>query len=176
MNEKQYLELEKHYYELDKESEEAKIIKQQLIMHNKELVIRYPFLLPHNRWTGQVDKDYDYTYAELDAMPEGWRIAFAEQMLEELREELSKFNYLNEYRILQIKEKYGSLCWYDGGVPSESKIYDIICKYEQLSERTCIVCGAPATKISLGWISPYCDDCATKFKGHYKSIEEYFGK
>ena len=40
------------------------------------------------------------------------------------REELIKFNYLYEYRILQIKEKYGELRWYDGGVPIESKIYD----------------------------------------------------
>ena len=176
MNEKQYLELQNHYYKLDESSEEAQIIKQKLILHNKELVMRYPFLVPRNRWTDQIDEDYDYLWTELDNMPSGWRIAFGEQMLEELREELSKFSYLDEYRIIQIKEKFGSLRWYDGGTPIDSKIYDIISKYEQLSERICIVCGAPATKISLGWISPYCDDCAAKFKGQYESIEEFFGE
>ena len=34
-----------------------------------------------------------------------------------------------------------------------------IAKYEDLSYKTCISCGKPATKISKGWISPYCDDC-----------------
>lgn len=40
-------------------------------MTNKELVEEFPFLLPRNRFTGEVPKDYDYSYTELDAMPEG---------------------------------------------------------------------------------------------------------
>ena len=32
---------------------------------------------------------------------------------------LKKANYLDKYRIVQIKEKYGSLRWYDAGVPIE---------------------------------------------------------
>ena len=52
-----------------------------------------------------------------------------------------------------------SLHWYDSGTPKDSKIYDIIHKYEQISAKTCGVCGKPATKISKGWIYPYCDDC-----------------
>lgn len=49
-----------------------------------------------------------------------------------------------------------SLCWYDAH--SSTEIYKIIEKYEKISRNTCIVCGKPATKISNGWICPYCDE------------------
>lgn len=145
-------------------------------MTNKELIENYPFLLPRSRWTGEPDEDYDYSHTELDAMPEGWRIAFGEQMCEEIREALIKANCLDEYRIMQIKEKYGSLCWYDGGAPRE--VHEIIRKYERLSKRICIHCGKPATKISTGWISPFCDECVEnnpyKAYNHYVPIKEWF--
>ena len=98
------------------------------------------------------------SYTELDAMPDGWRKAFGIQMCKEIKKELKKYNYLYKYRIMQIKEKFGALRWYDNGSPNGC-VYPIINKYEALSERTCIVCGKPATKISKGWISPYCDNC-----------------
>lgn len=126
---------------------------------NKKLIERYPFLMPRNRWTGEAPEDFDYSYTELDAMPDGWRKAFGEQMCEEIREELVRVGYLEKYRIAQIKEKYGSLRWYDFGA-TERILREIIPKYTRLSKRTCIMCGAPATKMSTGWISPYCDACA----------------
>ena len=54
--------------------------------YNKQLVKKYPFLLPRNRWTGKVPKEYDYSYTELDDMPDGWRKAFGEQMCEEIKQ------------------------------------------------------------------------------------------
>ena len=99
------------------------------------------------------------SYTELDDMPIGWRKAFGIQMCKEIKAELKKHKFLYKYRIVQIKEKFGYLHWYDGGTPKDSKIYDIIRKYEDISYKTCIVCGKPATKMSTGWISPYCDDC-----------------
>ncbi len=147
---------------------------------NKKLIERYPFLTPRNRWTGKIPEDYDYSYTELDAMPDGWRIAFGEQMCEEIREELLKAGCLEKYRITQIKEKYGSLRWYDFGC-TDKMIQQIIPKYEKLSAYTCICCGKPATQIALGWISPFCDDCVPKEKngettGYYEtmSIKEYY--
>ena len=55
------------------------------------------------------------------------------------------------------------------------KISDIINKYTELSYRTCCVCGKPATKISRGWICPYCDDCFDKYHNgqSYWTVEEY---
>ncbi len=43
---------------------------------NQKLIERFPFLIPRNRWTGKVPEDYDYSYTELDSMPDGWRKAF----------------------------------------------------------------------------------------------------
>ena len=133
------------------------------MMTNEELLERYPFLRPRNRWTGELmnqdEKEDEELWTELDDMPTGWRIAFGEQMCEELLEILKEANYVEEYMIVQIKEKYAELRWYDNGVPEKvwDKYRDWLYKYEELSRRTCIRCGKPATLISRGWISPYCD-------------------
>ena len=136
-------------------------------MTGKELKTRYPFLIPRNRFTdkicdgiGMTQEEYE-NWSELDDMPDGWRKAFGEQMCEEIYQALLKNGgkeAVNKYRIIQIKEKWGYLHWYDSN--GNTEINKIIRKYEDISEKTCITCGKPATKISLGWISPYCDDCA----------------
>lgn len=97
------------------------------------------------------------TWNELDEMPTGWRKAFGIQMCKDIKKQLKKDKYLYRYRITQIKEKYGGLRWYDAGCSKE--LYNIIQKYETLSYETCVECGKPATKMSSGWICPYCDDC-----------------
>ena len=91
-------------------------------------------------------------------MEPGWRKAFGIQMCKEIRAALLShgWKYLFKYRIMQIKEKFGELRWYDEF--STQDIQDIIDKYEDISRRTCLVCGKPATKMSTGWISPYCDE------------------
>lgn len=115
------------------------------------------------------------TYTELDAMPKGWRKCFGIQMCKEIKASLKRSNYLYKYRIMQIKEKYGSLRWYDGAAPEE--VHRIIQKYEYISERTCILCGRPATKISNGWLSPYCDDCYNKYFNdeQYEEFKNWYG-
>ena len=140
---------------------------------NRELCERFPFLIPSNRWSGiritEADKggffpgkpdvipEYDYEYTELDSMPDGWRVAFGEQMCQEIMDELVANRMVDDYRITQIKEKYGSLRWYDNGFTKHG--YEIIRKYEELSARTCICCGAPATYVTRGWIMPVCFNC-----------------
>lgn len=142
---------------------------------NKELCEQYPFLIPWNRWSGVLitqqenggffpgDPEeivpYDYEYTELDSMPEGWRNAFGYQMCEEIKQALIEDGDLERYRIVQIKEKWGLLCWYDNGVKQGSKVHDIVRRYEDMSGHTCVVCGRPATRITRGWICPYCDEC-----------------
>lgn len=94
-------------------------------------------------------------------MPEGWRAAFGEKMCEEIKQALlaeGGETALHEYRIADIKEKYGSLRWY-GYFDSEA-VDKIIRKYELISMNTCIVCGKEATRVTTGWISPYCDECS----------------
>lgn len=162
-----------------------RIKKKQIKMENKRLCKRYPFLIPRNSWADQITWKYPkskwhnyyekYAYTELDAMPEGWRRAFGKQMCEEIREVLIKGKYLYDYRVVEVKEKFGGLRWYDNGAPSSiyKELQDIICKYEMLSYRTCIRCGCPATKISRGWVSPFCDKCAAKISNRveFKEID-----
>lgn len=140
--------------------------------YNKELVRKYPFLLPRNRWDDEVPEDYDYSYTELDAMPDGWRKAFGEKMCEEISDALTKDGALYDYRILQIKEKWGSLRWYDYG--ATDSVYQIVGRYESLSSKICINCGSPATKLTTGWIMPVCDECASKMEKrfNFKDIKE----
>ena len=97
------------------------------------------------------------SYTELDAMESGWRKAFGIQMCKDIRIQLIKERKLFKWRIVQLKEKFGGIRLYSNFASDE--LYDVIDKYEQISYRTCGVCGKPATKISKGWIYPYCDDC-----------------
>ena len=143
--------------------------RKAAIIQNRKLCRRYPFLIPHNRFTDKIGWEkgdpfcYPYAYTELDAMDDGWRKAFGIQMCEEIRAELIKFDYLKKYRIMEIKEKFGELRWYDAGVPRGSNIWNIIDKYTMLSRHTCFCCGAPA-KITNdgGWLITMCPKCLEK--------------
>ena len=126
---------------------------------NKEMVEKHPYLLPRD-FLGNEIEDYNYEFTYLDDMPQGWRVAFGEQMCEEIKEALVKADLLYEYRIEDIKEKFGALRWYGFGATDE--VFEIICKYENISARTCIGCGKPATRITTEWILPYCDECISK--------------
>ena len=103
---------------------------------------------------------------ELNAMDSGWRKAFGLQMCEEIKQALLKEGGLKKllnYRILQIKEKWGQLCWYDGnGCESVNQIID---KYTEISQKTCGCCGKPAKYRTLGWVYPYCEECIKKHYG-----------
>ena len=156
-------------------------------LENKRLCDRFPFLIPSNRWSGKRINsrssgywpgnptkipEWNYEYTELDDMPRGWRKAFGEQMCQEIMDELKANGMVDEYRVIQIKEKYGMLRWYDNGFTKNG--YDIISKYEDTSKRICIACGKPATLISIGWISPWCDECAEEIHDHMVPIEEFY--
>lgn len=137
-------------------------------MNNKKLLKQYPWLQPRNRFTDELVPNDD-NHTELDEMPEGWRIAFAEEMCKEIHEVLLKTNSVDSYRVLQVKEKYGRLCWYHTFAPDE--LEPIIDKYEEISKKTCVVCGRPATKIHKNWIGPLCDECVKKA---LKNLEKQF--
>ena len=94
---------------------------------NKLMIESFPFLMPHNRWTDKIPENFDYTYNEMYSMPYGWAKAFGYEMLCEIRQALIEANYLEEYRIMDIKEKYGTLRWYDSGAPKQ--VFEIIIKY-----------------------------------------------
>lgn len=135
-------------------------------MTNKELCDTYPFLIPTDV------KDWNYEYTLLDEMPRGWRIVFGEQMCQDIKDVLLDEGgqlLLNSYHVLEIKEKFGYLHWY--GSFYTKRLNYIINKYERLSEHICINCGKTATKISKGWISPWCDDCGPSDPSQYTIIK-----
>lgn len=139
--------------------------KKAIKIRNKKLVKKYPWLKPYHVWSGKPFKDYDYSYTWLDDMPDGWRKAFGMMMVKEIDEVLQKCNYQNLYKVVQVKEKYGSLRWYDNGVPHI--IYDeysqIINKYYYLSENICVICGKPDVYMTFsGWDYPLCERCWSK--------------
>lgn len=153
---------------------------RRTIDRNKKLIKRYPFLLPRNVWTDEMADDYYYDYTLYDSIPDGWRKSFGLAYMEELRSDLIANNYLEEFRILQIKEKYGQLRVYTGAIPRDSKVFDIIHKYERLSENVCMTCGKPAQIVEYcGWLESICEDCWNERenkmirKGYSKERREY---
>ena len=133
---------------------------------NKILIEKYPFLRIRNAWTGELDDTYEFTW--LDDMPKGWRKCFGLKMCDDILAALQESGMNPEdYQIVQIKEKFGSLRWYDNGAPQQ--VQDVIIKYEYLSSHVCINCGKVNVPLYGGWISPYCDYCAQRF---YANPEE----
>lgn len=152
------------------------------ILQNVVLIIRFPFLLPRNRWTGKVNnwgrfikyikegkykqafnEPYFFQYTELDSMPDGWRKVFGVQMCRDIKKALLKkgLKCLYSYRISEIKEKWGYLHWYDFGATEE--VHKVIQHYEWLSMCYCIHCGKPVRYMTQGWIEYVCEDCAKEF-------------
>lgn len=167
---KEYLKLVNDYYA---DVEKNKNLKNQIEKYNKELIKEYPFLEMRNVFTDKPTNNFMFTW--LDDMPEGWRIAFGKEICDELKQALIDYDnkngtdMLHKYRIHQIKEKYGSLRWYDNGVTPEMSV--IISKYEMMSEKICIICGEKAVYSTKGWISPYCEICSSEIYYNYNHIK-----
>ena len=107
---------------------------------------------------------------EADFMPDGWTNTFIPEMKKELARMLG--NYIDDFVVFQIKDKYGVMrmywSWADrdfdeneiddlNGISNE--IEAIVRKYENISKKTCVVCGNEATKMTDGWVMPMCDYC-----------------
>lgn len=135
-----------------------------VIENNKKLIENHPYLLPRNVFSDEVRGDYNYEFTWYDDIPEGWRIAFGEFLLEDLRDALLKTNYLDRFRLFDVKEKYGSLRIYCNAAIQE--VHDVIRKYEYISQYICFNCGSPHACIvnDYGWYLPLCEECWNKEK------------
>ena len=111
-------------------------------------------------------------YCWFDAIPKGWRDAFGIELCKELKKSLKKSKSLYSIQITDVKEKWGCLNISFSSYPED--LIDILQKYEDLSRKTCILCGKPAKFITTNWISPYCEQCIDYTKP-YKNIEEIYG-
>jgi hypothetical protein len=98
-------------------------------------------------------------------IPNGWyTLLFL--MLADLRPVLEKHNILEDFRFLQIKEKFGLLYCYTSKAPEEVEL--IIDKYKHMAGNICSHCGKPATYATYDYILPFCDDCWKDFARHEK--------
>ena len=140
--------------------------------HRRWLLIEYPWLrMEEDEAINYLDIEEDELYTYIDCAPSGWA-KLCEDLCAELKVLFDRVGY-KDYSLCQVKEKFGGLRWYDNGVPTEfyKEYNDIIRKYEDLSYKTCCVCGAPATKRSTGWICPFCDKCAKEINDRFEPIE-----
>jgi len=68
-----------------------------------------------------------------------------------------KPEFRKDFKILQIKEKWGGLRIYVS--TSDDKIDDIISYYEAKAEMTCEMCGEDGKLRTNGWFKTLCDKC-----------------
>lgn len=121
----------------------------------------YPFLNPLQKIKTKGFHINFYIYSLLDCMPKGWNKAFGLQMAKEIKQWLKEHN-VTDYMVIDVKEKWGRLHWYDNG---PTKLYkDVIAKYVKISSKLCVRCGKKATHVSAGYILPFCEDCMQKEK------------
>lgn len=133
--------------------------KKKLQMRNKKLIKKYYFLAPKNVWTGKISKDYDYTWINWGCSP-GWEKAYGNMYMKELGDEIKRIGQ-KDFMILQEKEKFATHRLYTNG--TSEKAYEIIDKYEFISEHVCYFCGRPDTHVTdTGWILPVCPKCYEK--------------
>lgn len=136
-----------------------------LILKNKILIKRYPFLIPRDYFGNPLS---NRTYNELEiSIPRGWWKRFGLSWCKDLKECCEKEGInCADVCILQAKEKYGELrvylmnepdCWFEHEYA-----------WEYISEHTCIDCGKfPCEKVTTGWISPLCEKCENNLPGDY---------
>ena len=67
-----------------------------------------------------------------------------------------------DFKVAQIKEKFGGLRYYYHGGCASSKIDELIGVAEAVSYSICEECGAPGEIRKGGWIRTLCDEHALK--------------
>lgn len=143
------------------------MLKELTVEQRKELISKYPYLLPRTMFTGEVHPDYNYEYLKGEHdLPDGWFELFL-QCCEDLYEPLKRIDYLDKFRFLDIKEKWGRMDFSTYGATSE--IYDILNKYTFLSQQVCSVCGKPATVRTYSYVLPF---CLEHIRGSGEGIED----
>ena len=117
---------------------------------NRELITEYPWL----------DVGYE-PLTLLNMLPIGWYDLILD-MCKEIKGELVKHDLVSKYEVIEAKEKWYGLSWYDGlsdFSPMPPAITDIVCKYEMQSREVCMMCGAPKLKDQL-----LCDVCMGQYR------------
>ena len=127
------------------------------VIKNYFLCQKYKFLKMYNVYTG---KFCGYHSTWYDFIPSGWKKAFGKDLCKELKKALKKDKFYKKFRIIEVKEKYGTLRIYHFGI--SDRAYQVINKYEKMSWDYCINCGEKALYDTYDfnlYICPYCEKC-----------------
>lgn len=151
------------------------------INRNKELLLKYPFLKPTNKYVDfYVDKDvdYDYSFTMADLFFDGYLIAFGNDLFDEIKNELIKTNDLNNCLLIFIgagnlfhiflKE---SLLFFEFSEDFHGNKYNLNCilnKYKDEMKFICPICGNKKYYIGEKFL---CDNCANEFKTRIYDID-----
>lgn len=121
-------------------------------------------------WKADIRQIFEKKVRDLDFLYDGWVNSFVPQLKDELFELLG--SYVEQFVVLQIKEKFGKLVIYFNfdlnGLDNEyvedieelcEEIENLLNKYEEISSKTCIVCGESGIMRDDYWITPWCDKC-----------------
>lgn len=140
----------------------------------KEWVAKYPFLRFKNNSCCPWENTEEIESCWMFDLPVGW-YGIGAKMCDELMTALGK--YTDDFVILQLKEKFGSIRLYWGWADrdytdeesEETKslhdaIENILRTYAEMSYHTCVVCGKPATKYTDCWVLGYCENCYERFR------------
>lgn len=93
--------------------------------------------------------NYEWCYL----IPFGW-----EQLARKMIQECEAID--SSYEIIDMKEKWGCLSVYSSCETERYiEIEEIEEKYRKMSKKTCSKCGRIATRMSQGYILPFCDKC-----------------
>lgn len=116
---------------------------------NRELIAEYPWL-----------DIGDEQLTLLDTLPTGWHDLILD-MCKEIKQALPE-ELVNKYQVVEAKEKWYGLSWYDGlddlsHMPFT--ITDIVCKYEVQSREVCTMCGRSKPRDQL-----LCDRCMERLE------------
>lgn len=95
------------------------------------------------------------------SIPDGWFKTFGQMLVDEVNE------VDPTTRVIEAKEKFGSLRIYFDSSGGYYKVDKIIEKYSVLSENICAICGKPDVHMTdVGWVYPLCEDCYKKTYRH----------
>ena len=126
----------------------------------------FEFMKARNVWTGELCYDEDNnTYGFPCECSDGWY-----NLIHDLCQEITDFynskgEDASKIAMHQIKEKFGGLRFYTGGMLNDA--FEIINKYEAKSFKTCEVCGDDGNLcINGSWYRTLCEKHRKEY--HYK--------
>lgn len=112
-----------------------------------------------NELINKLKSDFSFIAVSYIECDDGWF-----DLIYELSNKIKEQNPESDFKVIQIKEKFGGLRYYyevgdSYGNPTMEKILELIVQYECTSYRICEICGKQAqTEMVNRWIKTVCQE------------------